>query len=540
MKSPRVHSAFSLLSPAGPGGRLSILLFHKIPTVADPLVPDELNLQGFENILDFLANNANVMPLLDATAALQAGKLPKGAMALTFDDGYAEWIDNVSPALRKRDLPATFFVTTGHLAGGALWHERIIAAVRALPDLGFSLPYGFGNCTDLGPPAHRRQLVQDLQERLKYASLSERVGAIEMLEAQTCRAIMPPRAFTGESVRTLHNQGFDIGAHTVQHPILTESTPSQARTEIGACKEELEGIIGARVECFAYPNGRPNADYGREHVDMVKSLGYTLAVTTSGGAATRDADVFQLPRFTPWGVSDASMAFQLARNMRTRPTPLKEVAQGSGNATSAVRCLLVADAFPPSHGGEGVLTDQLCQYMPQGSMRILAFHDNASVAARPRYPVDLIRFSGPGSTLKPGWRQLFHAFPAYAKALVRAAQLMRTHAINVICIDDSAASGWLGIALKKLYAVKVIVFVRGDTLTSGQHDACLRVADRVLATDKATCDALSGMMHVKPTSIVLIQPCAGHGAPHTCDDPSHATAHQFLKMCDRLLSEDLR
>lgn len=320
MKSTLAQSIFSLLSPAGPGGRLSILLFHKIPTVADPLSTGEIDLARFDTILDFLADNAHVMPLTDATVALQAGKLPKGAMALTFDDGYAEWIDNVSPALRRRQLPATFFVTTGHLAGSVLWHERIIAAVRALPDTGFALPDGVGHYTDLGLPGSRLRLVDALQARLKYVSLAERIGAIEVLEGQASSAIALPHPFDHAAVRTLHNQGFEIGAHTVQHPILTESTPAQARSEIGACKEELEAIIGARVRCFAYPNGRPNADYGQEHVAMVKSLGYTSAVTTSNGAATGDADLFQLPRFTPWGLSDSRMAFQMARNMRTRPT----------------------------------------------------------------------------------------------------------------------------------------------------------------------------------------------------------------------------
>ena len=165
MKSTIVQSVFSMLSPAGENARLSVLLFHKIPTLADPLTTDEMDLARFEKILDFLSLNTNVMPLPEATVALQAGKLPKRAMALTFDDGYAEWIDNVSPALRKRNLPGTFFVTTGQLAGSALWHERIVAAVRALPDRGFSLPYGFGKYTDLRLPGNRLRLVEELQER---------------------------------------------------------------------------------------------------------------------------------------------------------------------------------------------------------------------------------------------------------------------------------------------------------------------------------------------------------------------------------------
>lgn len=532
MKSTIVQSIFSLLSPAGPGGRLSVLLFHKIPTVADPLTTGEMDLPRFEHILDFLARNANVMPLPEATAALQAGKLPSRAMALTFDDGYAEWVDNVSPALRKRNLPGTFFVTTGQLSGSALWHERIVAAVRALPDTGFRLPYGFGNYTDLSLPGSRLRLVEELQERLKYAPVVDRVGAIEVLEAQARSAIDLPRPFDTESVRTLHNQGFDIGAHTVHHPILNECTRAQAREEIGGSKEELEAIIGGRVHSFAYPNGRPNEDYGREHVDMVRSLGYTSAVTTSNGVSTRHSDIFQLPRFTPWGVSDERIAFQLARNMRTPTTPLtspvREQNDGDESPTD-VRCLLIASTFPPIHGGSAVVYDNLCQFMPPGSIRVLTakknYLNNAPIAgweehdAAAGYPVDrtdLLRprvLPPPANLLVSATRLLFQDFPLYARALLSAARIVRTHGINVVCIGELVTGSWLGMALRKLYNVKVIIYVHGEEITTvtggrlsgNKRKDYLQSADKIVAVSSFTCDALTSMMGVKPESIVLIQ-----------------------------------
>ena len=511
---------------------MSVLLFHKIPTVADPLTTGEMDLARFEHILDFLADNANVLPLPEATAALQAGKLPKRAMALTFDDGYAEWIDNVSPALRRRNLPGTFFVTTGQLSGSALWHERIVAAVRALPDRGVSLPYGFGNYTDLSLPGSRLRLVEELQERLKYAPLSERVGAIEVLEGQARSAIALPAPFDTESVRTLHNQGFDIGAHTVHHPILNECTRAQARAEIGDSKDELEAIIGGRVHSFAYPNGRPNEDYGREHVAMVKALGYTSAVTTSNGVSTRDSDIFQLPRFTPWGISDERIAFQLARNMRTKPTPLTSTIReqaDSDDVPTDVRCLLIASTFPPIHGGSAVVYDNLCQFMPRGSIRVLTakknYLNNGPVEgweqhdAAATYPIDRTDFlrprvlPPPANVLMSAGRLLFQDFPLYAKALIAAARIVRTHDINVVCVGELVTGSWLGIALRKLYKVKVIVYVHGEEITTvtggrlsgNKRKDYLQAADKIVAVSSFTCDALTSMMDVKPESIVLIQ-----------------------------------
>lgn len=547
MKSTIVQNTLSLLSPAGPGARLSVLLFHKVPTAVDPLTTGELDLARFEKILDFLARNTTVLPLTEATARLQAGTLPRRAMALTFDDGYAEWIDNVSPALRKRNLPATFFVTTGPLAGVAFWHERIVAAVRALPDTGFTLPYGFGNYTDLRLPAARARLVEELQARLKYAALADRIGAIEALESQAHSAISLPRPFDADSVRLLHSQGFDIGAHTVDHPILTECTPAQARAEIGASKDALEAIIGGRVHSFAYPNGRPNTDYGATHVEMVKSLGYKLAVTTSNGAAARDSDMFQLPRFTPWGLSDERVAFQLARNMRTRPVPLNARRPAAGASATDVRCLLVASAYPPAGDGAVSFYDKLCQGMPAGSLRVLApattDGDGNGATACPVDRIGALRpASGADDGLRSAWRMLFHDVPLYVRALIAAARIVRKHNINVVCIGELEADGWLGMALKKLVRIKLVVHVDGPDLPLANRrpvhgnkcKAYLDAADKIVAGDAATCDALTSLMGVKPEAVVLIQHGIGLAQMGTPVEPP------FLKTCERLLSTNLR
>src|SRR5438128_11439539 len=86
------NGLFSLLSRQGQNAKLTVLLFHKVPLAADPLTPTEPTFRQFEHILDFLQANTTVLPLTDAAAALASGKLPKKAVALTFDDGYDVWL----------------------------------------------------------------------------------------------------------------------------------------------------------------------------------------------------------------------------------------------------------------------------------------------------------------------------------------------------------------------------------------------------------------------------------------------------------------
>lgn len=310
---PRVLAA--LASDRGEG-QLTVLQFHKIPKVFDPLCPRELLLERFESVLDFFAEYTRVLPLSEALDALRTGSLPPKAVALTFDDGYEEWNQHVAPALLKRKLPATFYITTGQFEGPALWHERIAVAVQAAPECGLKLPKGFFGYENLTSLELRAKLILLLQERLKYMPLASREQEILNLEAQTERDRKQPRRFNPDHVRELHSLGFEIGAHTIQHPILTTCSDVDALREIGGAKESLESIIKGRVASFAYPNGLADRDFIERDVHLVKSCGYRSAVITGGGVVNAQTDPYLLPRFTPWGPGAFRMAWQVSENLR--------------------------------------------------------------------------------------------------------------------------------------------------------------------------------------------------------------------------------
>jgi phosphatidylinositol alpha-1,6-mannosyltransferase len=529
MASKVSSSLFSLFSLSGQKAKLTILLFHKVPPQADPLTPNEPVLSRFEHILDFLQENASVVSLGEATRALTKGTLPKKAVAITFDDGYDEWLGTVSPALRARNMPATFFVTTEQLDGQALWHERIIAAVRALPDSGARLPYGFGSFSDLRQRASRIQLIRDLQERLKYAPLPERLGAIEMIEAQARVPLVWPKAFDRQSVRELHNQGFEIGGHTISHPILNECSDQDAMREIGGCKEELQSIIGGSVDTFAYPNGRPFMDYEARHVAMVKACGYKAAVATSGGAASQSSDIYQLPRFTPWGATDERVALQLARNLIAPERKVSANIPLEHACETPVRCLMVASTFAPLHGGSAVVYENLCMHMPPGSIRVLTASTNYLTGqeiggwrehdSAVWFPIDRIRLLRPLMQPPPAniimslLRFAFKDIPLYAGVLSAAARLVRQHKINVVCIGELVTGSWLGIALKKLFGTRLVIYVHGEEITTAtggrlhgnKRRDYLNAADKVIAVSSFTCDALTHEMGLRAEQVSLVQ-----------------------------------
>jgi len=113
----------------------------------------------------------------------------------------------------------------------------------------------------------------------------------------------------------LREMGMQVGAHTVSHPILRTLPREEARREIEVSKQVLEGLLGANVDLFAYPNGKPGEDYGPESVELVREAGFKAAVSTQWGVSTQRTDVFQLRRFTPWDRQGWRFGFRLWRNV---------------------------------------------------------------------------------------------------------------------------------------------------------------------------------------------------------------------------------
>ena len=311
----------AMVAPGGPRARLSILIYHRVLPAVDPLFPGEVDAAAFDLQMQWLAECFNVLPLGEAVARLARGNLPGRAACITFDDGYADNAEIALPILQRHGLRATFFIASGFLDGGCMFNDRVIESVRRARGDKLDLTgAGLGEF-NIATPAARRQTIDALLAAIKYLPQAARDAMVDQI-AKLAQANPPAGLMMrSEQVRALHAAGMEIGGHTVHHPILARLDAAAARDEIAAGKEQIEGIIRAPVTLFAYPNGQPASDYTAEHVAMVKALGFRAAVSTAWGAATRSADLYQLPRFTPWDRTPARFTLRLTRNMlRTRPT----------------------------------------------------------------------------------------------------------------------------------------------------------------------------------------------------------------------------
>ncbi len=300
--------------------RLSILIYHQVLAQPDPMRPAEVDAAAFDWQMRLVSNGLRVLPLAEAVERLASNDLPARAACITFDDGYADNLTIATPILKRHGLTATFFIATGFLDGGRMWNDSIIESVRAArgPMLDLS-SLGLGDYP-IATPAERTQAACSVIRAIKHRQPAERADSVASVIEHIGAELPDSLMMTSTMVRQLRNAGMSIGGHTVSHPILASTDAEAARREIAQGKEQLEAIVGEPVKLFAYPNGKPGADYRAEHVHMVRDCGFRAAVSTSWGTANSTSDRFQLPRFLPWDKSPGMFAARLLRNRFTKPT----------------------------------------------------------------------------------------------------------------------------------------------------------------------------------------------------------------------------
>lgn len=312
-----------------PSQVLSILVYHRVLKKTDFLRQGVPTVEEFSWQMELLSKHFTPLPLGEALVRLSEGTLPKRAVCVTFDDGYADNLELALPVLKTWNIPATVYVATGFLDGGRMWNDSIIEFVRNYPDASLRLDEVSEQPFAMETRSDRIQTANELIRFAKYMDQASRIDFSDMLSRMSQRSGNPlptDLMLNSNQVVGLSKQGVNIGGHTINHPILTEISDDQARYEISEGRSQLEGLIQSPVEHFAYPNGIREKDFDRRHEKIVRAAGFRSAVTTHWGASDKLTRMSAIPRFTPWDKDAYKFALRLVLNMRR--TQLPELARG--------------------------------------------------------------------------------------------------------------------------------------------------------------------------------------------------------------------
>ena len=186
------------------------------------------------------------------------------AVAVTFDDGFADNHTYALSTLLRYEIPATFFITTGLIQ--RLSHVIQERSWRGWRDEGSSLTW--------------TQIIE--MQRL----------------------------------------GMDIGAHGHRHAVLSRLDDDAVHCDLTTCKQILEQRLEMRVASIAYPRGRPRRDFSDRTIHLARDVGFEngAAVLFRGVRPSDDCmsiarfvveeDSLDILRAKVWGKMDAIGLFQ--------------------------------------------------------------------------------------------------------------------------------------------------------------------------------------------------------------------------------------
>jgi peptidoglycan/xylan/chitin deacetylase (PgdA/CDA1 family) len=295
--------------------RAVVLVYHQVGTGAiDPwrlTVDPEI----FAGQMETLARDWSPMSLAELVDGFQRRRLPERAVAVTFDDGYADNLGVAAPILLEHAIPATLFVATDLIdAGGALWWDELASLLlepARLPST-LTLSSGNGHQWTIPPvgadeamaavttqpwearPGTRLRAFNDVWLTLRALDAPTRETALEEIAewAGTPRPAERVLLTWGQVREFAALPGFELGAHTLTHPFLPTCSDEGARAEIAGSADKLRAEAGLEVEQFAYPFGAWSPSIAR----LVEDLGFDAAYTTDGGAVSWRSSPHALPR----------------------------------------------------------------------------------------------------------------------------------------------------------------------------------------------------------------------------------------------------
>ncbi|RYZ70809.1 MAG: polysaccharide deacetylase [Lysobacteraceae bacterium] len=282
-------------------GRVRGLLHQDLRILAYHRVLDSVHPPGFEFDLELISASAEsfrrqiavlrrdfvpmrfdeVIDCID-----RRRRLPPRAVLVSFDDGYDDNYRVAFPILRELDVPAMFFVATGHIESGLPYaYDWLVYMICTTPATELSVPAMGVDWILPATPAERRGHASRFLELLKREDALAQQDIMQSLEQEWGMPRIPHpdcRPMTWAQLREMRDGGMELGSHGVHHHMLAKLPHAQMVAEIRGSKMALESNLGQDVCAMSYPVGGFEA-FDDAVMEAAGAAGFRLACSYVSG-----------------------------------------------------------------------------------------------------------------------------------------------------------------------------------------------------------------------------------------------------------------
>lgn len=281
-----------------------ILMYHSI--LDDP--QDCAGSIGISNIhptavfraqVDFLAKNFSLVTLEDVRHFLTGEKtLPARAVAITFDDGYADNFEIAAPVLSRLGVPATFYLTVEAVdTGYPPWFCHLRHAIVSTKKKTWLDPNG--RSQPLDGTARREEVFRMASEFLTQFAGTEQKEILLAIQRDLDQESLQPEnrlMMTWQQAKRLQRSGHVVGSHSLTHPNLAHVRDKDLRYELVESKRKMESQLATGIVHLSYPAAALGVSWTNRTVNAGRQAGYQTAVTTTRGVVRKGNDPLCLRR----------------------------------------------------------------------------------------------------------------------------------------------------------------------------------------------------------------------------------------------------
>jgi len=301
--------------------QVSIIMYHYVRELKNSHFPEikGLSIINFRKQLKYLMKSCNIISMEELIYSLKSGNnLPKRAVLLTFDDGYADHFTNVFPLLKELGINGSFFppvkavihsevldVNKIHfILASVNDKQKLVEEIFLLLDeyrQKYSLEdnrYYFKklaikDCLDPKEVVFikgilQKELSKDLRNKIterlfnKYVTKDEKGFCNELY-------------LNVDQLKCMERNGMYIGSHGFGHSWLNEMDEDKQKIETELSLSFLHDIIGCDIKewVMCYPYG----SYNDSLLKIIKDKGCVVGLTTEPRIADLSSDnSLTLPR----------------------------------------------------------------------------------------------------------------------------------------------------------------------------------------------------------------------------------------------------
>lgn len=288
-------------------GELTILLYHGVTDAVSHGIENysgkHIHANKFAEQMRYIRQHCAVLSMDDVVEFTRTGKpFPPNAVAVSFDDGFANNHSVAAPILDDLGVPAVFYITSGIVNTDLMFwvdelEDCLNLASKPSINVALDVPREFA----LENREQRIAALESIKAFCKRSPSSIKNRVLTDVKAETDITPAVEHAANYEKISWTQlremaaNPLFTIGGHSLYHDILSEIAEEWVAQDIRLSIDLLSYQLRQAITHYAYPEGQAH-HYNEAVIDILKGCGIVCCPSAIHGTNPPGTDLFHLRR----------------------------------------------------------------------------------------------------------------------------------------------------------------------------------------------------------------------------------------------------